>query len=230
MSKTYGYCRISTKKQSIERQVRNILAEYPDAIIIKETYTGTKVIGRKDFEWLLSIVEEGDTIVFDCVSRMSRDADDGTELYFDLFDKGINLVYLKERYIDTAVYKSNIKDKIELTGTDEDEIFAGINRYFRRLAKKQIRIAFEQAQKEVDDLHQRTKEGIETARLKGKQIGQVKGATLNIKKKEPIKEEIKIKSRDFNGTYTDTDLIKVLGIARNTYYKYKRELIAELNK
>lgn len=37
----YGYCRISTKKQNIERQVRNILAVHPDAIIVREVYTGT---------------------------------------------------------------------------------------------------------------------------------------------------------------------------------------------
>ena len=36
--------------------------------------------------------------------------------------------------------------------------------------------------------------------------------------------EIKAKSKDFDGTYTDIDLIKILGIAKNTYYKYKREL------
>lgn len=40
---------------------------------------------------------------------------------------------------------------------------------------KQIRIAFEQAEKEVMDLRQRTREGIETAKLNGKQIGQALG-------------------------------------------------------
>lgn len=37
----YGYCRISTGKQSIERQIRNIKAAYPGAVIIEEIYTGT---------------------------------------------------------------------------------------------------------------------------------------------------------------------------------------------
>lgn len=226
MSKVYGYCRISTKKQSIERQERNILKEYPDAQIVKEAYTGTK-LDRPEWNKIYKSLKQGDTIVFDSVSRMSRNADDGTALYFELYDKGINLVFLKEHYIDTELYKSNIKDKIELTGTDEDEIFKGINNYFRKLAKKQIKIAFEQAEKEVEDLHQRTREGIETARLNGKQIGQVKGSTLNVKKKEPIKAEIRAKSKDFDGTYTDVDLIKVIGIARNTFYKYKKELREE---
>lgn len=39
MKKIYGVARISTKKQNIERQVRNILEKYPHAHIIKETYT-----------------------------------------------------------------------------------------------------------------------------------------------------------------------------------------------
>ena len=77
MNKIYGYCRVSTKKQSIERQVRNILALYPSADIVKETYTGTKLEGRTKFNKILNKVQEGDTIVFDSVSRMSRDAEEG---------------------------------------------------------------------------------------------------------------------------------------------------------
>ena len=87
----YGYCRISTPKQSIERQVRNILAVYPSAKIVKETYTGTKFQGRKALEKILKRVKANDTIVFDSVSRMSRTADEGFKLYQELFEKNINL-------------------------------------------------------------------------------------------------------------------------------------------
>ena len=226
----YGYARISRPTQKIERQIQNIIREYPNATIKQEAYTGTKIEGRKEFKKLLDNVKAGDTIVFDSVSRMSRNADDGVKTYFELFEKGVKLIFLKEHYIDTDVYAENLKDKIELQGTDEDEIFKGLNNYFRKLAERQIRIAFEQAQKEVDDLHVRTSEGMREAKRKGKQIGQVAGATLNVKKKEPIKAEIKAKSKDFEGTYTDKDLMKVLGIARNTYYKYKKELAEELNQ
>ena len=226
----YGYARISRPTQKIERQIQNIIKEYPNASIKQEAYTGTKIEGRKEFKKLLDNVKAGDTIVFDSVSRMSRNADDGVKTYFELFEKGVKLIFLKEHYIDTDVYAENMKDKSELQGTDEDEIFKGLNNYFRKLAERQIRIAFEQAQKEVDDLHVRTSEGMREAKRKGKQIGQVAGATLNVKKKEPIKAEIKAKSKDFEGTYTDKDLMKVLGIARNTYYKYKKELAEELNQ
>ena len=64
-----------------------------------------------------------------------------------------------------------------------NSIIEALNDYIMSLAKRQIQLAFIQSQKEVDDLHQRTKEGIETARRNGKQIGQLTGNKLNIKKK-----------------------------------------------
>ncbi len=219
----YGYARISRKEQSIERQIRNITSEYPDAHILQEAFTGTRM-DRPEWSKLISRVRSGDTIVFDSVSRMSRSAEEGIETYFDLYEKGIQLVFLKEHYIDTAVYDENMKDKIELQGTDEDEIFKGLNNYFRKLAARQIRIAFDQAEKEVQDLRQRTREGIETARLNGKQIGQRTGNKLKVKKEAPAKEKIIKYSKDFEGSLKDVECIKLVGVSRNTYYKYKREL------
>ena len=195
---TYGYCRISRKQQNIDRQVRNIKGAYPEAVILQEAYTGTKVEGRKEFEKLLKAVKPGDTIVFDSVSRMSRNAADGFALYQDLLEKDVELVFLKEPHINTSTY--------------------------REAAEKQIQLAFDQAQKEVDDLHQRTREGIATAKLSGKQIGGVTGKKLNIKKREPAKQMILKYSRDFNGTLNDAECMKLIGIARNTYYHYKAEL------
>ena len=67
----YGYCRISTQKQSLDRQVRNIHKEFPEAIIVEETYTGTS-LERPKFEKLVKKLRAGDTLVFDSVSRMAR--------------------------------------------------------------------------------------------------------------------------------------------------------------
>lgn len=83
-NKIYGYCRISTSKQNIDRQIRNIKNEYPTAIIYQEIFTGTKTLSRKKWQQLLKVVKAGDTIVFDSVSRMSRDADSGIQLYLEL--------------------------------------------------------------------------------------------------------------------------------------------------
>lgn len=233
----YGYTRISTQKQNIERQVRNILRYFPDAMIIREVYTGTKMSGRKKMNNLLNAIQPGDTIVFDAVPRMSRNADEGVALYKELYERGINLIFLNNHHIDTDTYKSAVNSKmIELNistndkATDEliSSILQSINDYILKLAEKQIRLAFEQAEQEVSELHRRTSEGIETARLSGKQIGQRKGAKLTTKKSIASKEIIIKHSKDFLGTLSDKDVITLTGLSRNTYYKYKKELSEEL--
>ena len=220
----YGYCRISTDKQNIERQIRNIQKAYPDAVIKQEVYTGTKTDGRNVFEQLLKMVRSGDTLVFDSVSRMSRNAEIGFEVYQELYDKGVELVFLKEPNINTATYKKALSNNIELTGTKTDIILKAINDYLMELAKEQIQLAFEQSEKEVSDLHQRTKEGIETARRNGKQIGQKSGAVLTTKKSIEAKQGILKYARDFGGSLTDAECMKLLCLSRNTYYKYKAQL------
>lgn len=229
---TYGYCRISTPRQNIERQVRNILAAYPDAHIVREIYTGTKYQGRAELDKLLRTVQAGDRIVFDSVSRMSRSADEGCQLYTDLYARNIDLYFLKEPHINTETYRQTIQRQINAqlqTGsaaTDNfvSSVITALNQYTADLAAEQIRLAFAQAQKEVDDLHQRTREGMLTAKLNGKQIGQVAGRKLIIKKAAPCKELIAKYSKDFGGALSDAECIRLIGIARNTYYKYKREL------
>lgn len=221
--KTYGYCRISTKEQSIDRQERNIKKVYPNAIIFKEAYSGRK-IDRPVFTKLIKMIKKGDIIIFDEVSRMSRDAEEGFKLYEELYNKGINLVFLKEPHINTETYKKALLNNINLTGTNVDYILEGINKYLMSLAKEQIKIAFEQAQREVDYLRQRTREGLETARLNGKQIGGVKGKKLTTKKSIQAKQEIVKYSKDFKGNLKDIEVIKLIGISRNSYYKYKKEI------
>ena len=220
----YGYCRVSTQSQNIERQVRNILAVFPDAEIIREVYTGTTFQGRDKLEKLLKKVRRDDTIVFDSVSRMSRSAEEGFALYQVLFNKGVHLVFLKEPHINTDTYRKALTAKVELTGDKVDYILMGVNQYLMELAKEQIRIAFEQSQKEVDDLRQRTREGMETAKMNGKQIGQKAGTKLHVKKSDAAKKAIQIYSKDFGGSLSDKDVMKLAGVSPNTYYKYKAAL------
>ena len=249
MNKVYGYCRISTPKQNIERQVRNILKEYPDAMIVQETYSGTHYQGRKELEKLIRTVQAGDTIIFDSVSRMSRNAKEGFALYEQLYSRGVELVFLKEPHINTDTYRKTLQEKqISLNIESGDEaadrlmqtILDALNDYILSLAKKQIQLAFVQSQKEVDDLHQRTREGIETARRNGKQIGQQKGRKLNITKKAPIQKLILKHSKTFGGSNSDSEVIAIINasyftpegqskpvrlhVSNNTYYKYKAEL------
>ena len=227
----YGYCRISTQKQNIERQERNILAEYPDAKIIKEAYTG-KTISRPLFDKLLSKVKEGDTIVFDSVSRMSRNAEEGMELYEKLYNEGVNLVFLKEHHIDTDTYRNAISKSIELTGDKKiDCLLKGVNNFLLELRKEQIRLTLEQAQKEVDDLRQRTKEGIETAHINGKESGRKNGTTIETEKAKICKRIIAKHSIAFGGNLRDEELMVLCNnISRNSFYKYKKQVAEVIAK
>lgn len=191
----YGYCRVSTKGQNIERQIRNILKEFPDAKIFQESYTGM-TLDRPEFKKLLRMVEAGDTIVFDSISRLSRDIDDGLFIYKKLQNNSINLVFLKEPCANTECFVSY----------DVIEAF------------------FKQTKAEHDNLVRLTREGIQTARLNGKQIGGKTGAKLNVKKAAPAKAIILKYNKDFGGTLNDKECMRLTGVSRNTYYKYKREL------
>ena len=219
----YLYCRISRKTQSIDRQVRNLNAVYPSGIVIKEAYTGTK-IDRPEWSKLYKRVKSGDLIAFDSVSRMSRDAEEGYKTYEDLFNRGVGLVFLNEPMINTETFKVALQKTIPMTGTNVDCILEGVNKFLLELAKEQIKLAFQQAQKETDDLHIRVSQGIETARINGKQIGGVEGSKYKVKKSIEAKEQIKKYSKDYNGNLSDTDVITLTGISRKTYYKYKKEL------
>ena len=224
----YGYVRVSTDKQNIDRQIRNILAVDASAKIYQEIFTGTKTTGRHEFQKLLNKVQSGDTIIFDSVSRMSRNAAEGFELYKKLFDDGVNLVFINEPYINTDVYKATRDALVPMTNTDVDLILAGVNQYLMKLAEKQVELAFEQAQKERDDLSERTKQGLQTAKLNGKQLGRAKGTVVVTKKSDESKKKILKYSKTFGGDLSDKDLIKLLEIDKNTYYKYKKELKSKM--
>lgn len=226
----YGYARVSTKSQKLERQVENLLKYEPTITILKEKYTGTKT-DRPIFNKLLKRVKKGDTIIFDSVSRMSRNAEEGFDLYKELFTKGVNLVFLKEPHINTSVYDKALGQRVDLGADTEliQEVELFINRILDILAKEQIQIAFNQAEKEVLDIQTRVKEGIRVAKENGKQIGRAKGTKVESKKAKLLKQQIFDSSKDFNGDKKDVELMQTLNISRNTYYKYKREIKEEVN-
>ena len=227
----YAYCRVSTKHQRIARQITNITEIYPKAIIIREFYTGTKQ-DRPNWNKLIEQIKMGDTIVFDSVSRMSRNAQEGYKDYKTLFERGIHLIFLNEPLINTSVFdstKSNLLSIQVETGNEAvDNFFKGnvrlINEFLMALAEEQIKAAFEQSEKEVTDLHSRISQGMREAKRNGTHIGLPKGTTLTTKKSVECKAIIKKHSKDFGGSLEDLDVIKLCGCSRNSYYKYKRSL------
>lgn len=227
----YAYCRVSTKHQRIARQITNITELYPTATIIREFYTGTKQ-DRPNWNKLMHIIKKEDTIVFDSVSRMSRNAGEGYKDYKMLYELGVHLIFLNEPLINTSVFDSTrnnlLNVNIETGNTAVDDFFKGniqlINNFMMALAEEQIKAAFEQSEKEVTDLHSRISQGMREAKKNGTHIGLPKGTTLTTKKSLDCKAIIQKHSKDFGGSLEDPDVIKLCGCSRNSYYKYKKEL------
>ena len=226
----YAYCRVSTQHQKLARQITNITAVYPNATIIREFYTGTKQ-DRPNWNKLINIIKKEDTIVFDSVSRMSRNADEGFKDYKMLYESGVNLIFLNEPLINTSVFDSTRNNLLSIDITTGnvavDTFFKGnielINNFMMALAEEQIKAAFEQSEKEVTDLHGRISQGIREAKKNGTKIGLSKGTTLITKKSIDCKAIIQKHSKDFGGTLDDHEVIKLCGCSRNSYYKYKKE-------
>ena len=224
---TYGYCRVSTQHQRITRQITNITELYHS---IKEFYTGTRQ-DRPNWTSLVNQIKTGDTIIFDSVSRMSRNATEGFKDYKALYEMGVNLIFLNEPLINTSVFDSTrnnlLNINIETGNAAVDDFFKGnielINNFMMALAEEQIKTAFDQAEKEVTDLHSRISQGIREAKKNGTQIGISKGTILTTKKSIQCKAIIKKHSKDFGGSLEDPDVIKLCGCSRNSYYKYKKE-------
>lgn len=87
----YGYVRVSTMQQKTQRQIDNIKSFDTNAIIYEEKQSGKDIENRSIFKKSLDKVKSGDTIIFDEVSRMSRNADEGYNLYMELMQQNINL-------------------------------------------------------------------------------------------------------------------------------------------
>ena len=228
--KFYGYCRVSTTKQSLKRQQDNIHNAFPDAKCYSEEYTGT-TSNRPQWQKLLKTVHEGDTIVFDSVSRMSRNAEEGFQDYKALFEMGVNLIFLKEPYVNTETYKQAMKQQLDSISTGDtaaDELISSImkalQKYQLTLAEKQIQLAFEQSEKEVKDIQQRTKEGMKASGA-GEKISKARTGKSYTSKKEAGAKAIILKhSKSFGGTLADDECMKLAGVSFVTFYKYKKEL------
>lgn len=218
----YGYCSTASGKRELTKQRNRILEDYPDAVFLHEKHK----INLEDpiflLEHLRAVVTSQDMLVFDSIYRISTDADTCYRTYNILLNTGINLVFLKEPYLNTAIYQ-NVLSSIKESAIREQVIDAV---YY--ILREQIKASLIYAEQSFLTQSRKRKDGIERARAEGKQIGQKTGATLHIKKKAAIKKGIQENAKDFGGTMTDAECMAHLRVSYHTYKKYKQELEEEL--
>ncbi len=137
---TFGYARVSTEIQNLDRQM-DALKKYGVDIIYNEKMTGTKK-DRPELTKMLERMTANDTVVVESLSRLGRSTKDLIDLT-ELFEqKGVHLVSLKES-IDTSTS----------TGKLLFTLMSAI------------------AQFERDTIADRTREGLRSARARGRKGG-----------------------------------------------------------
>lgn len=231
-----GYARVSTPQQKLARQVENIKNAYPDAVVIEEKYTGTTE-NRPKYQKLLKQCRNGlvKKLVFDEVSRMSRNAEEGIATYKELYELGIEIEFIKQPHLNSEVYRTASQTKINIdTSTMDDDtakllntMIGGLNDFLFAVAGKQIKIAFESAQAERDLLSKRTSEGLKQAKLLGSQVGRKTGTRIVTKQEKKCKKDIRKYYEKYGGALTATQCIKLLDISKSTFYGYLKELEQE---
>ena len=95
----YGYARVSTSDQNLDRQ-QDALYNYGIDKLYCEKLSGTKK-SRPELDRLLKDLREGDTVVIESLSRLGRSVKNLSELMEIFNEKKIRLVSLKET-IDTT--------------------------------------------------------------------------------------------------------------------------------
>ena len=100
----YGYMRVSTvgqvKGNSLEEQER-ILRQNGATILYQDAFTGTKT-SRPNFNKLLAILKEGDTLIITKLDRFARNTVEGINVVQHLLGRGVRVNILNMGTIDNT--------------------------------------------------------------------------------------------------------------------------------
>ncbi len=234
-----GYARVSTATQKLERQIQNLKEAYPNIIIVAEVYTG-KTDNRPKWNKLMRQCRAGiiQKLVFDEVSRFSRNAEEAIKEYKELYNLGIEMEFLKEPHINSNIFRQSSERKINIDTTKMDSetanlidtVVDGLNDYLMAVAEKQIYLAFEHAQNERELLSKRTSEGLKQAKLMGKQVGRQPGQKIITRKMKKAMRCIRRNYILFGGCLTATECMRAAQVTRSTFYRYLNQMREEDRK
>jgi DNA invertase Pin-like site-specific DNA recombinase len=175
-----GYKRVSTQNQKLDRQT-DLLNEFGVERIFEEKVSGTKR-ERAELNKMLDMLRNGDVVIVTDLTRLSRSTKDLFSIVSTIENKGAGIKSLKESWLDTTTPQG----KLLFT------IFAGLSQFERDLTA------------------QRTKEGLISAKKRGKVLG--RPPKLNDKK------DVILNMYNSND-YSINDIINATGISKTSLYR-----------
>lgn len=192
----YGYARVSSKEQTLERQLKILKEKGVDmANIFKEFASGKSFKNRIEYERLLEKCKVGDTIYFASLDRFSRNIVETTKQLETLENRGIKAVFIAE----------------------------GISTEMQGVAKLIISIFSWVAEQERELIKERQRQGYNALAKdnKGRMISSKTGKPVGRKEISLDSRQLKLledyKSGKIN--ITKVELAKLLGISRSVLYK-----------
>lgn len=183
-----GYCRVSTLEQSLDRQIDALVNYGVDSRnIYKEKITGTKR-DREQLNKMLDELQKDDIVIIADLTRISRSTKDLLEIVEKIKDKGASIKSIKDTWLDTTT--DNPYHSFLLT------VMAGLS------------------QLERDLISQRTKEGLASAKARGREGGRPN-------KRSEKADVVELMLRE---GYKIKDIVDKTGLGRTTIYRIKRDL------
>lgn len=210
----FGYMRISTKE---ERQKQSFLRQevalhkysqehdFEFISILQEDVSGKSFENRKQWKKVEQLAHKGDTIVFKDISRFTRETENGYRKYMELFEKGIELIFIDNPTVSTPY----IRKMLDIA--KEQNIIAKIT--LENTVKLLLMVELDRVEQERLITIKRIKDGIQASeKTSGRKHGQLDKMT------DELKADIQLFLKD--RTVKQVDLMKKYNISRNTLKKY----------
>ena len=182
-----GYARVSTEQQNLDRQI-DMLVEFgvDKRNIYKEKITGTKS-NRVQLNKMIEELQEGDVVTICDLTRVSRSTKDLLKVVEKIKSKGASIKSLKDTWLDTT--NDNPYNSFLLT------VMSGLS------------------QLERDLISARTKEGLASAKARGREGG----------RPNKRNEKADVVEMLYKKGYKITDIAKKTELSRATIYRILKD-------
>ena len=182
-----AYARVSTKNQSLERQVRKFRElGIDERDIYTDKYTGGKIErpGFNEFLRIAKVLKKRGfevELYFDDISRFSRTSTEGQKLYYELMESGYRLIFLKTPHINSEAVKERMVATQNIDMNNLGKLGEAIKNLVTVVIEMQVATEFDRVQKEREDISRRTKEGLLRPEIK-KKLGKQTLYPVNLEK------------------------------------------------
>ena len=196
----YGYVRVSTAQQHIDRQIDALLELGLDQSSIFIDYESGKDFNRRNYKKLIRKLKKDDLVIIKSIDRLGRD--------YNMIIEEWRLI-TKEKEADIMVIDMPLLDtRVE-----------GKNLVGKFISDIVLQVLSFVAQNERETMRVRQAEGIRTAKARGVKFGRPRITLPN---------NFEIVARQYlNKEITNKKACEILGMTRGSFFRYMKELNIE---